>query len=76
MEPALFPEAQRGMVVESAIMQGKVIRVRTTGAEPLVNPADGEIPFHQRIGHPRRVATLQVGQPLRGGRMGDPASPG
>jgi hypothetical protein len=69
MDPRRFPDPQRGMVVESATAQGEAVHIQTTGAEITVNPADGEIRFHQRIGHPRRVASLQVGEPLHGGQI-------
>lgn len=69
MNPELFPDPQCGMRVESAALQDQSIRIVTTGAEILLDPARGEVTFTQRIGHPRPVAALSLGQPIRGARI-------
>ena len=69
MNPAVLPDPQCGMRVESATCQGQVIRVVTTGAEIALDAATGEVTFAQRIGHPRPVASLSLGRPLRGARI-------
>lgn len=69
MNPALLPDPQCGMRVESATLQGQSIRVVTTGAEMVLDLATGEVTFIQRIGHPRPVAVLSLGRPLHGARI-------
>jgi len=66
MDPKMFPDAQRGMAVESATMHDGLIRIRTTGAEIAIATATGEIRFSQRLGHPRPLATMKMGEPLQG----------
>lgn len=55
MNPAVFPDAQRGMVVESAEVGPGGARVVTTGAEMTFDAANGIMDFRQRIGHERPV---------------------
>lgn len=69
MDPAWFPGPQRGMQVESATRRNGTFHIQTTGAEVVVDPLAGEIRFYQRIGHPRPVVSLQVGQPWVGGQI-------
>ncbi len=52
MEPEQFPEPQKGMVVESAEMDGNLIRVQTTGAASEIDTSSGEIRFRQVIRAP------------------------
>jgi len=66
MDPALCPNPQMGMEVESAQIQEDVLRIRTTGACIDVELATGDVRFSQRIGHERLVAVLHLGQPLEG----------
>ena len=66
MDPQVFPEAQCGMKVESAHLQGALITVKTTGSIIKINTLDGRITLHQRIGHRRLVASLVLGTALRG----------
>ncbi len=61
MDPSVFPDPQRGMVVEAVHSSGDSIRLRTTGAEIHIKPRDGEVRFRQRIGHQREVAVLKTG---------------
>ena len=58
-----YAEPQGGMVVESAEVDGQVIRVQTTGATIEMDASLGEIRFAQRIGHERPVAVLRLGLP-------------
>lgn len=69
MDPALYPNPQRGLTVEQALSDGDVIRVQTTGAEIAVDCARGAVTFHQRIGQERVVAELLLGTPLEGARL-------
>jgi hypothetical protein len=66
MDPTVFPEAQYGMRVESARLDGGRLAVVTTGAGFTLDLARGEITGSQRIGHPRPVARLRFGRPLSG----------
>ncbi len=66
MDPALFPDPQMGMVVESAQIQEGTLRIRTTGACIEADLATGDIRFSQRIGHERLLAVLHLGQGLEG----------
>ncbi len=66
MDPARFPDPQRGMVVESAARTPTGIRVVTSGAEITLDPRSGEIRFGQRIGRRRELAVLRTGQPWEG----------
>ena len=65
MDPSVFPEAQRGMVVESATVEEETLRVLTTGAG-LTLDASGRAVFSQRIGHPREVVTVEIEGGLKG----------
>ena len=47
MDPALFPNPQMGMEVESAQIQENVLRIRTTGACIDVELATGDVHFSQ-----------------------------
>jgi hypothetical protein len=69
MDPAVFPEAQCGMTVESAVANNNTVRVLTTGAEIVVDNGAGIIALRQRIGHARPVAALRIGTPLSGVRV-------
>jgi len=69
MDPTLFPNPQHGMAVESAAIQGRALRVTTTGAEIAVDCATGEALFSQRIGHQRPLVALHLGRPLMGARL-------
>ena len=60
MDPKLFPDPQRGMVVESAQVDGDSIRVRTTGADIRISLSTGQIVFGQRIGHQRPLAVART----------------
>jgi len=59
MDPSMFPDAHRGMVVESAGMKDGALRIVTTGAE-LALDMTGKAVFRQRIGRARDVVTLQI----------------
>ena len=61
MDPSVFPDPQRGMVVEAVHSAKDSIRLRTTGAEIHIHPRDGEVRLRQRIGHQREVAVLNTG---------------
>jgi len=70
MDPALFPDPQRGMKVEgAAVGPGGVAHVQALGATVAITPSRGEIVFHQRIGHPRPMAVLRFAQPITGVRV-------
>lgn len=69
MDPARFPDPQRGMEVEAATLQSGAVRLRTTGAEITAHLATGEIRFTQRLGHQRRLASLKLAQPMSGCRL-------
>lgn len=69
MDPKLYPEPQRGMVVESAKMDAGSVRIRTTGADVAINTSNGEVLFGQRIGHQRALAVARVGRALAGARI-------
>lgn len=69
MDPALFPEPQRGMVVEAAEREGATLRIRTTGARIVIDTARGDIEFHQRIGRERALAILRFARPLEGAEI-------
>lgn len=66
MNPDWLPDPQCGMLVESVVRQGPLIRIITTGAEIAVTLTTGDVTFTQRIGHPRPVASLKLDQPLQG----------
>lgn len=66
MDPAVFPESQCGMKVESVVAQDNAVRILTTGAEIVVDNTAGVILLQQRIGHARPVAALRIGTPLSG----------
>lgn len=66
MDPAVFPDAQRGMVVESVAGGEGRATITTTGAVVQIDGAGGTISFRQRIGGERPVAMLAAGCPLRG----------
>ncbi|MCP4645560.1 MAG: hypothetical protein GY851_34265 [bacterium] len=66
MDPAVFPDPQQGMAVESVETGDDAITVQTTGARMHVHSEDGTIQFDQRIGHERTVALLSVGQQMHG----------
>lgn len=69
MDPSVFPEPQRGMVVESARLTGNRLEVVTTGAQFVADLRRGEITCRQRIGHERPVVRLRLGKALRGARL-------
>ena len=62
MDPKLFPKPQRGMIVESAAIDGDSIRVRTTGADIRISLSTGQIMFGQRIGHQRPLTVAFFGR--------------
>jgi len=66
MDPARFPQVQRGMAVEAVQEDSTGVLIRTTGAEIRVHFETGDIRFHQRIGHERPLAVLHLGRPLEG----------
>ena len=66
MDPAQFPEAQRGMKVESVAEKTASVEVTTTGAVIDLNGLGGQIVLHQRIGDTRPVAVLKVAGSLEG----------
>lgn len=65
MNPDRFPEAQRGMRVESASYENKSLVVTTSGARMEID-SSGRATFHQLIGHSRKVAFLQFSGGLTG----------
>ncbi len=69
MDPARFPEPQRGMVVESARLDAGYGVVRTTGADMAVDLAKGRIALAQRIGHARPLAVARLGRTLSGAKL-------
>lgn len=69
MNPTLFPEPQRGMVVESAEVDGDSVRVRTTGADIRISLSTGQVLFCQRIGHQRPLAVARIPCQLSGARL-------
>jgi len=71
MDPKMFPEPQRGMTVEAAVLDKASWQVRTTGARINADLRRGEVRFEQRIGHQRAVVVLRLGTALRGGQMTD-----
>ena len=66
MDPAVFPEAQRGLVVESVVEKDGAVTITTTGAVMVLDAKSGTVAFRQRIGGERPVAMLYLGQPLVG----------
>lgn len=66
MDPTVFPDAQFGMKVESVSEKPDSVSITTTGAVVTIDAATGTISLNQRIGQERPVATLDLGQPLRG----------
>ncbi len=69
MDPAAFPEAQRGMTVESVAEKDGTVMITTTGAVVVMDAAKGVVSFRQRIGGERPVAALDLGRPLQGMRV-------
>ena len=69
MDPAVFPEPQRGMAVEGAGLTNVGWQVTTTGARITADVRRGEVLFEQRIGHPRAVARVRIDAPMAGARM-------
>lgn len=59
MDPTVFPDAQRGMTVESATVDEQGLKVVTTGAEMTLD-AVGTMVLRQRIGHPREMLRVTV----------------
>ena len=66
MDPAVFPEAQRGLTVESVVEQDDTVTITTTGAVMLLDAKSGTVDCRQRIGGERLVAMLYLGKPLHG----------
>jgi hypothetical protein len=67
MDPAVFPDPQRGMAVEAVSgPQDGEIEVRTTGAIFAFDLGTGAVTCQQRIGHQRPVAVLQTGRAWEG----------
>lgn len=69
MDPSAFPNAQRGLEVESVEEDASTFRIRTTGANIILDLASGTIAFHQRIGHERPLSVVHLGIPLQGGQI-------
>lgn len=69
MDPAMFPDPQRGLTVESVLESPDGIHIRTTGADIRLDPASGTVTFDQRIGHERRLVELHLGATLEGCRI-------
>jgi hypothetical protein len=69
MDPNMFAQPQRGMVVHGAALNDRTWQVTTTGARIKADLRQGEVQFDQRIGRQRPVVQLRLGTPLRGGRM-------
>ena len=65
MDPAVFPDPQRGMAVERAEIRDQAFRVVTTGAQATVE-ASGAAVFRQRIGRARPVVSLFFEGGLKG----------
>jgi hypothetical protein len=59
MNPAVFPGAQRGMVVESATVSSDGLHVVTTGADFALDAAGNGV-FRQRIGHEREIVRVHI----------------
>lgn len=59
MNPECLPDAQLGMRVESASMDGQTLRITTTGAEFTLD-GNGSGLFRQRIGRERDVLRMQI----------------
>ncbi|MCX5757858.1 MAG: hypothetical protein NTU83_05015, partial [Candidatus Hydrogenedentes bacterium] len=59
MSPAIFPEAQWGMAVETAEVSKTALHVTTTGAD-FVLDASGQGVFRQRTGHEREVLRIKI----------------
>ncbi len=59
MDPAVFPEPQRGMLVEQAGIADNALQIRTTGAELRLD-ASGNGVFRQRIGRDRETARIRI----------------
>lgn len=66
MDPSAFPDAQRGLAVESVAEKDGNVTITTTGAVMVMDAAKGVMSFRQRIGGERPVATLDLGQPMTG----------
>jgi len=69
MKPEMFPHAQYGMSVESAVESPGAIDIMTTGAVFHFNTARGTVTVSQRIGHSRPLAVLRLDEPLEGARI-------
>ena len=70
MDPAIFPEAQRGMaVISTREANDGDVEVVTTGAIFLIHSQTGDIIGRQRIGQEREVAVLHIGHSLEGLRI-------
>ncbi|MFO7974214.1 MAG: hypothetical protein R6V12_06240, partial [Candidatus Hydrogenedentota bacterium] len=70
MDPALFPESQRGMkIFRNLTRENGELEVATTGAVFLIRAETGDIVCRQRIGHEREVAVLRLGKPMEGLRV-------
>ncbi|MHB1459605.1 MAG: hypothetical protein ACYC0V_22060, partial [Armatimonadota bacterium] len=65
----MFPHAQYGMSVESAVESPGGIDITTTGALFHLNATRGTITVSQRIGHSRPLAVLRLEGPLKGARI-------
>lgn len=60
LQPGSFPNAAYGMALEDAQEQGDVARVRTTGAEFVIDKAKSQIECRQRIAAQRAVARISL----------------
>ncbi len=66
MDPMVFPEAQRGLLVESVVEKEGAVTITTTGAVVVLDERSGTVAFRQRIGGERSVAMMYLGCPLAG----------
>ncbi|HEO72563.1 MAG TPA: hypothetical protein ENN80_15000, partial [Candidatus Hydrogenedentes bacterium] len=60
MDPGVFPEPQRDMIVEEAVIEQDMLRIITTGAQFTFDIAQGTAVLEQRIEHPRPLVELHV----------------
>ena len=60
MDPQVFPNAQRGMMVKSAEIEDSVLKIETTGAKMEWDFAGGEIKFSQMLVRKRELLTIKI----------------
>jgi len=56
MDPAVFPDAQRGMVVEQATLDAGILRIVTTGAEMTANAMTARTDSSVSVGKSSRIS--------------------